>query len=343
MPINARLRTALMKITLGKTALPQEFTLGLPEPQTEITVWLQGAGVNCDVTEQVSTACAEPLTICIGFDEDAVPSDKDRSDLALVFAERDGRQQVLGTIGLDHKQTLLAARSQFLFFEPRSSKNFCLPKPRLALHYLLHAYRQWRRDNTQGIRMTFLERRASMVTFIRPHPIVLVSVGDRNHGNIFPMNLCGSLGDGYFGFALRTERVAGTLVERAGRAALSSLPEAEGYLAYRMAHNHTMESIDWDKLPFALKMSRAFQIPVPEFAQRVKELEIVTSLAVGSHRFFIARIIDDEKLADGLGFCSIHGFYQAWRLKQSESRDREFTRSLARDAFHKRERHVAKS
>jgi hypothetical protein len=342
MSINTKMRAALMKITLGKTALPQEFTLGLPEPQTEITVWLKGVGVNCDVTSRISSACAEPLTICIGFDEGAAPSVADRSKLTLFFAERDGQKQVLGAIGLKHKQTLSAAPAEFLFFEPSSSKNFCLPKWRLALHYLLHAYRQWRRDNTQGIRMTFLEQRASIVTFIRPHPIVLVSVGDRNGGNIFPMNLCGDLGNGYFGFALRTERVAGTLIERAGRAALSSLPEEEGYLAYRMAHNHTMESIDWDKLPFATRTSKAFHIPVPEFAQRVKELELVTSTAVGSHRFFIARIIEDEKLADGLGFCSIHGFYQAWRLKQSENRDREFIRSRKRDAFHKRERHHAK-
>jgi hypothetical protein len=342
MPINTRMRAALMKIALGKTALPQEFTLGLPEPQTEITVRLQGKGVNRDVTNLLSTACAEPMTLCIGFDEGAGPGVTDRSDLTLVFCERGGRKRVLGIIGLEHKQTLSAARSEFLFFEPSSSKNFCLPKLRLGLHYLLHAYRQWRRDNTQGIKMTFLERRASIVTFIRPHPIVLVSVGDRNDGNIFPMNLCGDLGNGYFGFALRTERVVGTLVARAGRAAVSSLPEAEGYLAYRMAHNHTMESINWDKLPFATRASKAFHIPVPEFAQRVRELEMVSSVAVGSHRFYVARVIADEKLADGPGFCSIHGFYQAWRLKQSESRDRDFERSRERDAFHKRERHVAK-
>ncbi|HZB89095.1 MAG TPA: hypothetical protein VE291_10585 [Terracidiphilus sp.] len=343
MPISARIRTALMNIALGKTALPQEFTLGMPEPQTEISVWLRGKGVNRDVTNHVSTACAEPLRICIGFDEGAGSSAAERSDLTLVFAERDGLKRVLGTIGLKYTQTLSSAQSEFLFFAPRSSNNLCLPKPLIGLHYLLHAYRHWRRNDSQGIRMTSLEQRAAIVTFIRPHPIVLVSVGDRKDGNIFPMNLCGDLGNGYFGFALRTARVAGTLVERAGRAVISSLPEKEGYLAYRMARNHTMESIDWDELPFATKMSKAFHMPVPEFAQRVKELEMVTSIAVGSHRFFIARIVADEKLADGLGFCSIHGFYQAWRLKQSESRDRDLKRSRARDAFHKRERHVAKS
>ena len=182
-----------------------------------------------------------------------------------------------------------------------------------------------------------------MVTFIRPHPIVLVSVGDRENGNIFPMNLCGDLGNGYFGFALRTERVAGTLVKEAGRMALSSIPEAQGYLAYRMADNHTKRSIDWSQLPFGTKTSKALRIPVPAFAQTVREMEIETSVAVGSHRFFLARIIEEEKFGEGLVFCSIHGFYQFWRLNEREHRDSELARALAGDALHKRERHPTKS
>ena len=96
MSITARIRTAVKNFTLGQTLLPQEFTLGLPEPQTEITVWLRGAAVNCDVTDHLSTACAEPLTLCIGFEDGTCPSERDRSDLTLVFSERDGRQRVLG-------------------------------------------------------------------------------------------------------------------------------------------------------------------------------------------------------------------------------------------------------
>src|SRR6187402_67995 len=330
------IRRAIKKLTLSKTLLPQEFTLGLPEPQIEITVWLRGKEMNYDVTNHHSTACAEPLTLCIGFEQGACPKEKDRSNLTLAFCERKGKKRLLGEIGLKYKGTLQGGPSEIMLFEPRSSKNLCLPKARIALHYLLHAYRQWKRDNTQGIKMSFLERRAAMVTFIRPHPIVLVSVGDRENGNIFPMNLCGDLGNGYFGFALRTERVAGTLVKEAGRMALSSIPEAQGYLAYRMADNHTKRSIDWSQLPFATKTSKALRIPVPAFAQTVREMEIETSVAVGSHRFFLARIIEEEKFGEGLVFCSIHGFYQFWRLNEREHRDSELARALAGDALHKR-------
>jgi flavin reductase (DIM6/NTAB) family NADH-FMN oxidoreductase RutF len=342
MSIETRVREGIKKAAFGKTLLPQEFTLGLPDPQTEITVFLRGAGLNREVTEHVSTACAEPLTICIGFDEGTCPSGRELSGLTLVFSERKGLECILGEIGLDYKRTLTGVRTEFMFFEPKSSRNFCLPNAQLGLHYLLHAYRQSRRDNTQGIQMSFLERRASMVTFIRPHPVMLVSVGNLEGGNLFPMNLCGYLGNGYFGFALRTERVAGTVVQRAGRAALSSVPEQQGYLAYRLANQHKKEFVDWSQLPFATKMSKTLRIPIPEFAQRVKELEIWNSVAVGSHRFFIGRILEESTYTDELAFCSIHGFYQSWRLKKFERRDRELARSVAADALHKRERHPVK-
>lgn len=343
MPLNGMMAKALKKIALGDTLLPQEFTLGLPDPQTEIISSLHGPGIDRDVTNHLSTACAAPMTLCIGFDAGTSPSQHLRSALKLRFSRRDNPNSLLGEIGLRPTHAISAGPAEFLFFEPRNSSNHCLPPARMGLHYLLHAWRQWRRDNTQGMKMTFLERRASMVTFIRPHPILLTSVGSKENGNIFPMNLCGDLGNGYFGFALRTERVAGTLVQEAGHVAISSVPEEEGYLAYRMAGHHTKQTIDWEQLPFATKPSKKFHIPVPEFAQRVRELEVETSVAIGTHRFFIARIVEDQRFCEGPGFCSIHGFYQYWRLHDLADRNAILASSRTRDAFHKRERHPSPS
>jgi flavin reductase (DIM6/NTAB) family NADH-FMN oxidoreductase RutF len=339
MPIVSEVRTMIKRIAFGNTLFPQEFTLGLSEPQAEITVWLHGAGEPRDVTHRHSMVCASPLTICIGFDEGQVTNEKDLTNLSLKFCERDDRKRVLGEIGLKPQIITAEAGSKFVLFEPRSSRNFCLPKARLCAHYLLHVYRQWRSDNTKGIKMTFLERRAGMVIFICPRPIMLVSVGSRENGNIFPMNILGNLGNGYLGFALRGERLAAGLVERAGHIALSSLPLSQGALAYQLANNHTKKSIDWSQLPFATKMSATFNIPVPEFAQRVREVEIKSVRAIGSHQFFIARIIREDKFFDGSEFCSIHGFYQSWRLRKLKEGDEELKISLAADAFNKRGRH----
>jgi len=329
------MRKAIEKILFGDAPLPQEFTLGLKQPQTDIAVWLDGAGTSPDVTDRYSIACAAPLTFCIGFDKGQSPGEKCRDHLSLKFWER-GSEQVLGEIGFRFKDRFSLTESDFMLFEPKTSSNHCLSKTHLLAHYLLFAYRQWRKDNTKGVHLSFLERRAMMVQFIRPHPVMLVSVGNRENGNIFPMNLLGDLGNGYFGLALRTERVAGGLVERFGRVALSSMPLSEGAVAYQLAHNHSAESFDWSKLPFPTRTSAIFGIPVPAFALRIKEVEIKAVRVVGSHSFFAGRIVHDEELSDGLAFGSIHGFYQSWRLKRSGGEGREA--SLALDAFNKQGR-----
>lgn len=318
--------------------LPQEFTLGFPEPQTEIAVWLHGTGAAVDVTNRYSVACGAPLTFCIGIGDDLGRWDLDQ--LSLNYCRR-GEQQVLGEIQLKRVACLAAGESEFGLFAPGGSANYCISKTRLAAQYALFGYRHLRKDNTKGVHLSFLESRAMMVEFIRPHPVMLVSVGSREEGNIFPMNLLGDLGDGYFGLALRTERVAGSLVRRHGRIALTTMPLGQGAVAYQLGHNHSKESFDWGQLPFAIRPSKAFAIPVPAFALRVREVEIKEVRGVGSHTFFLGRIVHDEKCADGLAFCSIHGFYQDWRMKRYSDEERKT--ALAEDAYSKRGRYIPMS
>jgi len=333
MSIGRRSRRAIQKIVFGDTFLPQEFFLGLADPQTEITVWLHGMGLPLDVTRRHTMACAAPFTVCIAFDEGQKPSAKDLRRLTLKFCERGGQRRVLGEIGLKLATIILDVGLILILFEARSSTNYCLPKIRLWVHYLFHLYSRRRKVDTSGMKMSFLERRAAMVMFIRPHPVSLVSLADEAGGNIFPMNLMGDLGNGYFAFALKDSRRAAHLVERTGCIALSSVPLSQASLAYQLAINHTKESIEWGQLPFATKESTTFNIPVPVFAQRVREMEVRKVRSIGSHILFLARIVRDETFSENLGLCVIHGFYQAWRLN---GRSAELQASRANDSFYKR-------
>lgn len=332
MSIAGQCRSVLQKFVFGDTLLPQEFFLGLPPAQTEITVSLHGMDTPLDVTCRHSMACAAPFTVCIALDETKTIDNKNVEKLSLKFSERNG-QKVLGEIGLKPTSIIQVANKKLLLFEARSSANYCLPKIRLGAHYLLHSYLSARKVDTSGMKMSFLERCAAMVMFICPRPVALVSLINDVGGNIFPMNIMGDLGDGYFAFALKDSRRAAHLVERTGRIAVSNLPISQASLAYQLAVNHTKESIVWDQLPFATKMSPTFNIPVPVFAQRVREMEITKVYSIGSHTFFVAQVIRDEFFSKELELCVVHGFYQAWRLK---GRSAELRASLAADSSSKR-------
>jgi hypothetical protein len=111
------------------------------------------------------------------------------------------------------------------------------------------------------------------------------------------------------------------------------VPLSQAPLAYQLAVNHTKECIDWNGLPFATKASTTFNIPIPVFTQRVREMVVTKSRNVGSHIFFLARLIHDESFSNSLGLSVIHGFYQAWRLNGQSA---ELQASRAKDSLYKR-------
>jgi hypothetical protein len=335
MPMMRRCRKAIERIVFGGTCLPQAFSIGMPDPQAEITVWLHGMGEPIDITDRLSMACADPFTVCIGFDNGRGPKSTGATHLSLRFLERSGRKQILAEIGLDLSSATAVPTDghELILFRAKYSRNYCLPRRHIFAHYCRYKYSLLRTIDIPGRQMSFLERRAVMAMFIRPHPVVLLSLCGQAGGNMFPMNIMGSLGGGYFSLSLKESRVAAHLVEGAGRVAISNVPLSQTSTAYKLGVNHRKHSISWNELPFLTKLSPVFGIPVPVFTQRVRELEVETVHRLGSHMFFVTRIVSDESVAEPNGLCIIHGFYQRWRLRGKHA---EIEASLVADQINKR-------
>jgi len=333
MSIYRQSRSAIRKIVFGDTLIPQEFTIGLIDPQTEITVFLHGMGAPIVVTRRLTTACCAPLVLGVSLDEGQWAAGSGHCKLSLRFYERAGAKRLLGEIWLESRAVIPLDCTELHLFDVLGSINHCLPRPRLWAHFLSQAYSNRRNLGSFDVKMTARELRAAIVTFIRPHPLMLGSLIGEAGGNMFPMNLMGELGNGYFAFALKDSRRAAHLVEDAGRISLSNVPLPLCSTAFQMAVNHTKDSISWDQLPFALKTSKEFRIPVPAAAPRVRELQVEQIRKIGSHTLFIARIVSDEKYSDDLQVHMIHGFFQHWRMRDRKS---ELAASLAADLLNKR-------
>jgi len=303
----------------------------MEDPCAEISVWLQAAGSCRDVTAHHTTACTSPLIMCVALEDGWNLAEHDLQRARLRYCERD-QGRTLGEIGLRFNSVVSLGRRRFALFRVQRSSNYCLPRVRLWAHYGRHAFRQWGRNDPPDMRMSLLEQRATLVTFIRPHPLFLVSVGDRRTGNIFTMNLTGDLGTGYVGFALRDQRVVADVVEQAGRVAISGIPIARCSLAFQLAANYKIQSVDWTTLPFRTVASAEFGIPVPDFAAGVREVEIEKVERIGGHRLYIGRIAREVPAAAGPRACVVHGFYQFWRMKGDRAKLRA---SVAEDAVHK--------
>ncbi len=305
-------RKALKRILLGNTDLPQQCTIAMSDPQSEVEVWLRGLGPGINVTERHTIACAAPSMIAIRLDG-SHQQIKPGMRLLLRFQERGTDGALLGQLGLQSSAVVQTGGGDLHLFEIRSCENYCQPRLRLWGYSLFHAWLRTRNKTNTDVAMTARSANAMAVLFTCPRPVVLVSLSASGSGNIFPLNLMGSLGNGYFGFALNNRRLAASLVERAGRLALSSIPFDQAALARQLGKNHRTEAVNWSELPFRVTPSAALGIPVPTFASRIREMEIESVRKLGSHTLFVARIIHDERRSDSSQFFMVHGFYQAWR------------------------------
>lgn len=314
---------AAKRIVLGRADVPQECTVGMPDPQQEIRIWLEGQGDPLDVTFNHVIACALPFTVGIGLDLKRYKQTRP-TGLLLKFRERGGEQRLLGMVALRPSETVSAPGQELSLFQIRRCSNCCLPRRQVWAHDLHQAFARRRSDKNPEIPMSVRAARSMNVFFICPRPVVLVSVMHGNAGNIFPMNLFGRIGDSHFAFALNSGRKAAPLVERAGRVALSSIPFEHAGLARQLGKNHRLEFVNWSELPFRTMLSAALGLPVPQFALRVREMEIEAVRRLGSHTLFFARLVHDERLSNGAQFCMIHGIYQAWRLRMSQEQSQPF-------------------
>jgi hypothetical protein len=323
---------SLKKIVYGDTAIPQEFTIGLRQPQGEVAVFLHGFGDPVDVTERHTMACCAPFLIGVSVDSGYNVAAARGRGVSLRFCERAGQNRTLGVIRMTLNTVVPLERSQLVLFRVLGSRNHCLPMLRLWAHSLPHSISNWRNLPTFDVKMTAREIRASQVAFIRPHPLMLGSVSGEAGGNIFPMNLMGNLDHDCFAFALKDSRRAAHLVERAGCIALSHVPLPLCSVAFRLAINHTKEFIDWNQLPFALASSRDLRIPVPASSPRVREMKVEQVHKLGSHTLFLTRILSDEWHSNASQVHLVHGFYQHWRLRGDKAKLKS---SLVEDSVNK--------
>lgn len=131
------------------------------------------------------------------------------------------------------------------------------------------------------------------------------------------MDLIGPLTrSGLYSLALRSTNVSAQVMRETGRVALSCIPAGMKPMAYQLSAHHKVPLKGWDELPFPVRPSRELGIPAVASALCVHELTLLHSQEIGSHTFFLGRIVSDEPLAHGEQLHHTPGYYQTYRRRQ---------------------------
>jgi flavin reductase (DIM6/NTAB) family NADH-FMN oxidoreductase RutF len=294
--------------------LPQWPPIALRAPQDGVQVRLVSARGEFDVTRAAVVASLRPLTIGVGLDAGLLSAIEGAAAPSLQFVDLESRRTV-GSLQLRHTRNWLAAGTAIGLFEVRHGKHSCVGWPRRPWNRWLQNRVMRKNTDPNNFSMAPEAVQQQMIFYICPRPVVLVSVDDGVHSNLFPMDLIGPVSADRFTLALRSTSPSIPTMKSARRVALSDVPARDFATAYKLGIHHKNVKVDWDQLPFTTQRSRDFSLRCPTTALRIRELEILDFDLIGSHVFFVTRIASEHSASEGTQFFHTSGIYQHFRCR----------------------------
>jgi flavin reductase (DIM6/NTAB) family NADH-FMN oxidoreductase RutF len=292
--------------------LPQWPPVALREPQGVVQVRLATSHGEFDVTRAAVVAALRPLTLAVGLDAQLISAIEDRSQPELRFVDLES-QRTVGMLQLQHLRTWNTSGAAIGLFEVRRGTHRCVRWPYRSWNRWLQNRRMRTNTDPNNFFMPPEAVQQQMIFYICPRPVVLVSVDDGSHNNLFPMDLIGPVSADRFTLALRSSSPSIATMKSARRVALSDVPARDYATAYKLGIHHKNVKVEWDHLPFEIRRSRHFSLPCPAIALRVREIEILDFDTIGSHTFFVTQIASEHRVGDDAQFFHTSGIYQHFR------------------------------
>ena len=199
-------------------------------------------------------------------------------------------------------------------FEASFAEHKLIGKFHQAVNNLRERFRIRSKDNV-GLPGNLYEQ--VRIAYSIPRKISIITVGDVPLINMFPTDLHGPLGNSHYASSLRIGGNANAQVESLKRVVLSEV-NASSYLeVYSMGKNHMMDLQHESRFMLHPRRSRIFNLPLPEWALRYREMMHIESFDHGIHRIHFYQVLHSEELENsGPTLAHIQQYYAQWRMDQ---------------------------
>jgi hypothetical protein len=265
------------------------------------------------VTENHTVASLQPLTVAVRLDD----ATQDLKSGKLSFTDAEAPEPI-GSLQLSRVATRNSGGAPIGLFHIVGADHRCLAWPRRPWNAMLQAraIRSYRKPHNFYMPPTDVQK--LMIFYICPRPVVLVSVSEESHSNLFPMDLIGPMASGYFTLALRSTSVSVPVMAKARRIAISGMRAEHKDFVYSLGEHHKKQFVAWDALPLPVVVTETLKLPAIGSALWIRELAIENSEVVGSHMFFTCRVVSERHLSTGLQLHHTAGFHQEFRRRRGK-------------------------
>ena len=293
-------------------ALPQWAPIALREPQEAVQVWMSSSRGEIDVTRTAVVASLKPLTLAVGIGGQIESAIELGPRPRLRFVDLQSRRTV-GILRLEHVRTWITCGAALGLFAVRRGTHRCLRWPYRFWNRWLQNRAMRANVDAHNFVMSPEAVQQQMIFYICPRPVVLVSVEDGSHSNLFPMDLIGPVSADRFTLSLRNTSQSIAAMKSARRVALADVAARDRASAYKLAAQHRSVQVEWNQLPFEIQRSRNFSLRCPAGASRIREMEILDFQTLGSHTFFVTQIASEHAQGDEPRLFHTSGIYQHFR------------------------------
>jgi flavin reductase (DIM6/NTAB) family NADH-FMN oxidoreductase RutF len=164
--------------------------------------------------------------------------------------------------------------------------------------------------------ITFREGAIYGALYSYPRRVIVVSYREQEYFNIFPMDFQCLLEDkGLYFFGLRTTNITLQKILTAKKLVVSNTDTVDLSTIYLLGKHHSSVPPSPETLPFQLLESEVYKFPVPSFSSAYKEVEVLTSFPLGTHTFFVGKVVNSKKVR--AGSSSIYHFHFFGSLEAS--------------------------
>jgi hypothetical protein len=288
--------------------------------EEQLNVYLVKKGKVCaDITRQHAFVGYSPLVFAITVEiSDAHPT------VEIIFSHKKlepgssaGKQSIMAFLSLK-KVYQLSMNNKFVFFyEGVFGKHKFLSKFR---QFIISLHNHLFQKIEGNVFLPGNLYKQVQIAYSLPRKISLVTVGSKQLYNLFPSDLHGPVGAGFYVVSLRHNGNACAQVE-AGRNILLSNVNANYFReVYKLGKNHMQPLKEREHFPFTIGQSPVLNLPVPENALYCFELELQSSFKAGIHKIMLFRIRNEYAINTEFSSLShVHNVYATWRHKKQLS------------------------
>lgn len=160
------------------------------------------------------------------------------------------------------------------------------------------------------------------IGYATPRAIAMITVSDSSGSmNMFPTDLHGPVGSGYYAGSLRQGGKATQQVEQWGMITLSEVETHWYREAYSFGKNHMKDLSHPDGFPLSSVRSQENKLALPVSVVHYRELRRIDSLDLGIHKIHFYKTLHEGRVSDGHSLAHIHCFYAQWRNAQGLATD----------------------